>query len=541
MKFMTDDDKVILVQSVASANTFISGITGIIKNYILKEFPKNYFRHIYTDTSSTYSEDNRIQLNNKHLNKIPRPSLTISPSISLDDPLGGMGKNYLTSSPHMQVPREMNRTYKTLLQDPDDRFKIYFSSDYITTNIRFKIIVNSFVQATNVAYWLKSKFDDKMYKYINDQIIGVEMPKTYVNIIAKILNLFGNESDPISNSQDMKALELYLKQTGKRAGAINRVTDLTTSKEIFKFGERCNLLTLFTDLDVPEGIVRDDIVEAEYELSFRLQVSAWHPNAFVMTVKQDVFQDVRTSVDFTKMMRSTSESNEGFYALSIAEPISLDRKDMINFTDSDGQTQIGINLLHDILSFGPNDNITHLNLSYLLSPELLKVHSYAVDNNYVTGQLFYIVSRSQIENNTCLGLVDYDKLTVDFDAPVETDIVLDIFINRAMYETLLTIMNRHNFYSKDNALGSLSIGYIDDNNKLQKDLVRVYKLNEEDFDNKILEKSLRVLTPYGIGYVGLVMEGEPSASDYKICLGKDKYNNNIIRCLELVNKKRKGK
>src|SRR5574344_546134 len=309
MKFYTDNNKVIMVQTAASANTFVSSIVSNVKKYILGAFPKNYFKYIYTDTADTFQEYNKGDTYNKSLHKIIYPSLTITPSLSTDNPVTGL-KNILMSSPSLWLPRDINRVYPILLADPDDKYQIYTSSDYIAMNLKFRIAVNSFVQATNAGYWLKSRFDDNIFKYLDGQHIQVEVPKALVNAIAKIENLFGSSGDEITNQEDLEKLDKLLLQIGMRDKPIIRKKSLNTNKYCYFFEEKENLLTLFKDLDIPESISRENGVEAEYELTFSIQISAWWPNAFIMIVDKAAYQEISALItDAT----NTDTSGTGFY------------------------------------------------------------------------------------------------------------------------------------------------------------------------------------------------------------------------------------
>ncbi len=370
MKFYTDEDKVTLVQTITSANTFVSSITGIIKNYILKTFPKGYFKYIYTDTSETYQEHNKTDLYNKSLHKITYPSLTVTPQLSLDNPVGGM-KSILMSSPNFWLPRDLNRQFPTLLEDPtgENKYKIYFSSDYTTMNIRFKIVTDSFIQATEIGYFLKSRFNDEnTFKYLSNQLLQVEMPKSFVKAIAVIENKFVNNEDgteqetSITNDEDLKWLDLWLAQVGRRAKPILRKKSLNTSKFGYFYHEKENLLVLFTDLDMPEGVIRDNSVNGEYEITFRVQVSAWWPNAFMMVIPKNNYQTISRVFD-----HGTNDSNDPFfYSLSIGAPVALDRKNSIVYQDDNENTLVGINVKHDVISISSPEPITSLNIASLI-------------------------------------------------------------------------------------------------------------------------------------------------------------------------------
>jgi hypothetical protein len=204
--------------------------------------------------------------------------------------------------------------------------------------------------------------------------------------------------------------------------------------------------------------------------------------------------------------------------------------------------------LHETFSFDSDAGVSHINFGYFLKPDLLKVHSFAKiekeKNNFDISQLFYVVARSYANNSPKVGTVDYDNLCLDFSSPVDTDIVLDVFVNRAVYAVLVEKMQADSFFSSAAALSVLKLTYTDDNtvdssgNVISKQVTvnaRIYDfLSEAEYASTDINKSLRINTQYGVGYVGLVMEGTATASPFKICVGKDQYGNDIIRCLELA-------
>ena len=169
-----------------------------------------------------------------------------------------------------------------------------------------------------------------------------------------------------------------------------------------------------------------------------------------------------------------------------------------------------------------------------MSQELKKVHAYCIDNNIDVTKLMNIIVRTKSGNTEMVGTVDYETLDVTFSEPVDSDIVFDVFVNRAMFDSVATDMVNDTFYSQSDSMTRMNIIIYDSTTEsLIEQPVRVYYFkNEDDMTSTEINKSLRVYTPYGVGYVGLVQEGDSSASNLKICLGTNKYGNYIIRCFE---------
>ena len=169
-----------------------------------------------------------------------------------------------------------------------------------------------------------------------------------------------------------------------------------------------------------------------------------------------------------------------------------------------------------------------------MKSELKKMHAYLIDNGMDPKQLLKVFVRGQSQGEDMLGEIDYKTMNVTFTSPVDSDIVLDVFVNRAVYDRLQEMMGKDIFFSNQFAIGVLIVQATDPETGIVEDeKIRVYAFKDEtEMESNDIMKSLRVNTLYGVGYVGLVQEGNPNASNFKICLGVDKYGNEIIRCLE---------
>ena len=548
MKFFNDNNNKIMVQPITSSTTFLSSLTGVIKKRVIGMFKKDYFKHIYIDTEETFQEHNKSRLMNKHLAKIEYPSMTISPQISLDQPVGEMNTP-LATDPNFIVPRNYRYYYPTLLEDPNGKYGIYFATRYRTFNLKFTIITDSFDQSTEIGYYLDSRFNDNTFKYMSNQIIQCEVPKTFVNAIAQVEGLFTSDvDDENTNQDDLNKLDMMLAQMGRRYSAIVRKRSMTDNKVGYFFEEKKNLLTLWTDLDMPEGIIRDTNVNGEYEITFRVQVSCYWPSAYIMSINSDAYKTITR-------LSGRDETDSRYLSFNVGSPIVLDRKDTIYFEDSDGDQNVGLCILHETLNFSASDEGIHeFNAAeYVWSAStgseiMKKVHAYCLDTNVNPDKLFHILARSASGNTEYVGKVDYETFDIEFfdgknKVYVDSDIVLDIFVNRALLDSLANEMSTHPFYSKKTAMCYMDITvaepYIDQYNMTSyKGVVkklRVYLFeNDAEMETTDINKSVRVMTPYGIGYIGLVGEGDKLASDVKICLGKNKYGNDIIRCFEIA-------
>lgn len=541
VKIYTGDNELKLVQSVASASTLISSVTGEIKEFIASRFPREFFKSIYIDTAETIQAENRNRKHNQNLNKLPYPNLAISPQISLDDPIGGMEKSMHLSSPNLYLRRDMKRNYKKLVLDPKNKFSIYFTSDYITTNFDFKITTNKFIQNMDLAYYIKSRFQIGMFQFLNDKYLNTEIPKTYIKLIAEMLGL------DVNNSTDMDELRMYLISTGTQEQMILKKINAMTGKDCFFVNEKNNFLTLITDLDAPSAIIRESMSEGEYRIIFRAQVSAWLPNAFIMSIDPDKFESLSTEVKEEAFDDSILQQDEGFYSVSIPN-ITLNRKEIIEFENSTGEQVIGQEVFHNVFTYNINYPITSINLGEYLRDDLKKVHAYMVAKNFDLKDLMNIRLYNRVG---AMGpkqvVIDYENLRVTILNSNDQDFSLAVYVDRAMFESILKAIEMDRFFFSDNSLATFRIKHlVEDDFTGEEDVVEfkvpVYSFADEremsgtasEVNGEYRNNTFRVQTAYGVGFIGLVDENHANASDYKICIGfeNDDETKPIIKSLE---------
>lgn len=545
MKFYKENNNLFLISDIASAVTEISSVVGHIQNFIISNFPKNYFKHIRVETGESFVAQNVNDLYNENLNKIRYPAVSIIPEVMMDNPIDVI-RLLPRSGSNVMVYKNLRTSYPCLARDPEDRFSIYYTYSPMTINVNFKITLNSFVQVMNCGTWLRTKFQDGMFKYFNDRLINIEVPKTYIKIIAQILGKLDSNGGFVENGEEFKDIELFLSAISKSEHQIVKKKDLTTSKIGFYFAEKENLLTLFTDLDVPSQVIRDQGVESEYEINFKVQTTFNLIDSFIMSVNNEVFKPVlKNSALVNEIESGLADDGVNFLQTAINMTILADYKDTVYMPNEKGEktNNIGQNIVHEVYTYDGTRQLSELDLTKILQPDLLRVHAFARDNGFDLHELLYI--QVQFKYFDTAYEVDYDKLLVTFTEPIRSEFILNVYLNNNAYHVLLNAMKKNSFYFSQNAMSSLSAVYLDgydDNGKeiLSKHKIRIYKFaNLTDQYKRDIDKSLRIMTIYGVGYIGLVPEDDIKASDVKICIGYDSFNKPIIRALELVDSRKK--
>lgn len=524
MIIFKDSDQAKLVQTVASASTFISSVAGNVKKFILDRFPSKYFKHTYVDTASTESERMKNAHTGNGLNKIQYPDISFSPEITIDDPIG-VGKIPQISSPNLYIFRNVNSSYDKVMIDPDSKFGVYCTKDYITINFNIGIRTNSFIQNADIVNFIKSSFQLGMFCYYNAQPINVEIPKTFADIIAKIKGFDLTTQDGLVSEEE------FLAGTGTRFGVVTMKTNATTGKTGYFYNERSNLLISVQDLNAQGTISRDSMSEGIYEITMRVQVSTYLPNAFIMTIDNDEFKAVSDDVTISSELNGASGSvtGDGIYTMSL-NPVSLVSKQEKTFTSNAGETFIAQNALHKLFTMKENQDSASIDIMQYMRPDFKKAHAYAISKGL---DLTTLVRIEMYTTGSETATYDYTDMSMALSGDIDADFVVNVYVNRALLESLLKAEEKDDFFFADNALSVLYLTYTGSSGKIVNSKARIYSFrNEAEKASVDVSKSLRIETQYGMGYIGLVLEGSPNALDYKICVGYDRYGNAIIRAFE---------
>lgn len=529
MQAYRHENNIFIVQNIASANTILSSIVGEARRIVNGFFSKNYIRHTRINTGMALIDTNKNKYHNKNADKIPYPSMTISPEISLEDPFDMNRHTFLTDA-NVMLRKDMRGLLKCILQDNENKFEIYNQSDRITTNIHFSIKVNSFAEATRLAFYLKSRLP-KGFVFYNNKNISIELPKTFIKLIAELNGMgVGLDVDTLMD-QKLNDLELYLASVCQTDSVIQLKKDLSTGKWCFFYNNLVNFTALLTDLTIPSEPILDGTSEGEYEITFRFQITCTNPNTFVFQINTNKLHNaIMANPELIDDVSDTSTTN-GFYSSNILMNIS-NFKHTETFTDSYGATWIGQRIVKQTYTYDINNRINSLSLPQILKSDLMRIHAYSKEKNIDLSGLFHV----EITGVDTKYTIDYTNMIINFSNELTSDFTLHVWLNRALYESLVASMSDNKFYLSGNALDKLKVQYTDPiTNELSEYRIAVYKFDsEKDMDTTDINKSLRINTMYGIGYIGLVPETDPYASEIKVCIGIDSYNNPIIRCLELV-------
>lgn len=493
MYFYDDKNMLNLVQTNASSRSIISSVISELRDYVIERFPKDFFKSIYIDTAETVSEQHVKSKNNKSLNKIRFPNLAITPELALESGIGSMIKSPHLSSPNLFLRKNMRENYKKVMYDPDGKFALFNTSEYLGVNFNFRITTNKFIQNMDLAYYLKSQFQSMAYQYLNDKYLITEIPKTFISAIAAI------KGWDIDDESDMRALRLFMIAAGVAEDSIYLKTDLSTGKIGFYYGEKSNILTQFSEVDAPTSIIRKDMSEGEYTVNFRIQANAWINNAFIMSVDKNKFKEVYNDIE---NLFENAEHSDGIYSYSAFNISPLDRKHVTYFSGSDGSRIIGQEIYHNIFTYNMSNPPTFIDLGKYLSDDFKKVHHYMVSHNLDLTDLFNI--KISIRDNIIEDItsnLNYEDLEISVSGLNSFEFALTVYLNKPMYDAIMIAIKEEKYIYSETTMTILL------NNRSAQIKVKLFKDNREMYSEDI-NKMFRIKTAYGIGYIETLPDKE---------------------------------
>ena len=112
----------------------------------------------------------------------------------------------------------------------------------------------------------------------------------------------------------------------------------------------------------------------------------------------------------------------------------------------------------------------------------------------------------------------------------DNDYLLEIFVNRLLYETLLKASKKDTLYPDLSILTMITLNINGVNHRL-----KVYSFKDDsELYSDDPAKSLRIMTYYGIGYIGLLPYDPDKDESFNVVVGEDANGNPIIMSLDIV-------
>src|SRR5690554_4172628 len=146
MKIEIDNDFVFLNQHVGTFYTGVSSILTQVKEYILDQFPQNYFKKITVETASSASLES--QNSEDGLIKTPYPFLNIG--VNIPSAYDEKTTRSLLERSELFIQPNIRQNYPRILIDPNDQFTVGYTYEWVQTSYDFRITLNTFMNSMDL-------------------------------------------------------------------------------------------------------------------------------------------------------------------------------------------------------------------------------------------------------------------------------------------------------------------------------------------------------------------------------------------------------
>lgn len=331
MQVETNNEFVYLNQHVGTFYTGISSILGQVKEYILDQFPQEYFKKVTVETAAAAS----LSSQNMHdgLMKMSFPFLNIGVTIPYEY------DDKTTRTPlersELFIKPNIRHNYARVLVDPDDNYTIGFTHEWVKSSYDFRITTNTFMNSIDVMNWVRTKLPLGLTGYINGVPLEFELPQSIVKTISEL------QGFNLKTPEGVKNLDRYLMSVGRMYSLIKRKISATTGQQSYFMSINSDIQILIDNLDAPTSVSRIGHSEGEYVVSFTVNTGAYFPVSYLMKIRKPFLVSRVEQTEFKNIYNTPNQPLvDGLISIGIQIPL-VNKKDIINYTTSDGKKAIG--------------------------------------------------------------------------------------------------------------------------------------------------------------------------------------------------------
>lgn len=524
MQIEANNEFVFLNQHVGTFYTGISSILGEIKEYILDQFPKEYFKKVIVETAASSSLVSQNMQDG--LMKMSYPYLNIG--VNIPHEYDEKTTRTLLERSELFIKPQIRQNYPRVLIDPDDNFTVGFTYEWVKSSYDFRITTNTFMNSIDVMNWIRTKIPLNFNGYINNVPLEFELPQSIAKTIAEL------QGYDLMTNEGVKNLDRYLMSVGRTLSLIRRKTSATTGQQSYFMSINSDINVLIENLEAPTSVIRSNHSEGEYVVSFTVTTGTYFPVSYLMKIRKDYLVSRVEQKEFTSIYNTPNQPLvDGLISIGVTIP-TFDKKDVINYTTSSGKKGIGHLVDEWRFVYGSEQSeepIVRL-FDLIDDPELKRVHSYAVDHSIDLESLFYFegykIAYSQDDINFTMNYKDFE---INIANAEFSEVLIRFYVNRATYDALQHAMETDSYYFNKSVLCFMDIILWDsgtNSNVTKKVQVNFFKNSMEMYDENPL-KALKICTKYGYGYLNIkpYVEDITRASDIAlVCLGYEKELNN---------------
>jgi hypothetical protein len=239
-------------QPITTISGMIGSVTGCILNIIQKNFPENFFNHVYIDTRLASVEQRQRK---KKILGFALPALALKPNFSLEDTL-------IDATDIMPF-------YEVLIKDEDSGLYIESIMKRVRINIEVKMKIESKLKTWDVIGWLNRVFLYKAPAVIPNVFLESVIP---ANLIKDLIKFKGYEQ----TISDVDKTLMYLNEYSHIEVEFLRRFNTSIGKNSILYRHPRNIL--YTINEAPQAeFSKKGLTDSENYISMEISVETWFP------------------------------------------------------------------------------------------------------------------------------------------------------------------------------------------------------------------------------------------------------------------------
>ena len=331
MQVETNEEFVFLNQHVGTFYTGISSVLGHVKEFILDQFPQEYFKKITVETAAASSLESQNMQDG--LMKTSYPYLNIGVNIPHD--YDDKTTRTLLERAELFIQPHIRQNYPRILVDPDDNFTIGFTHEWVKSSYDFRITTNTFMNSIDVMNWIRTKIPMGFIGYLGDSQLEFELPQSIVKTISEL------QGFDLKTTEGVKSLDRYLMSVSRTMSMIKRKISATTGQQSYFMSINSDIQVMIENLDAPTSIIRSSHSEGEYVVSFTVTTGSYFPVSYLMKVRRDYLVARVEQDDFVDIYNTPNQPLvDGLITIGIDIPY-VNKYDIINYRTSNNKKGIG--------------------------------------------------------------------------------------------------------------------------------------------------------------------------------------------------------
>jgi hypothetical protein len=318
-----------VMKHLRSAHLPLGKVVEVTKEYMIRIFPNNFFKHVYVGTALNSVAETKGKSDLSTFRKLS-PSLALIPTYVPQDSLFENQPVYtmLNWTNGMPPPvKDWEKYLKKLFYHETSGNEIFYNISRVKLSFDMAIRLGTEIKAWDIVTILRRRLHSNYYFYINNQRLPIELPNLITLVLAKELNL--DLTDTVQSNTLVDILNKYSKQntfykyrnpaTGNEGIAFDYITnllfkvdgDFSYEKGLIGKSQEKTIITnnISCEFNLPDTFALStfDVISESFTNSLSLEISNYkYLNVQLSTRPPQHLGDL-TLVDTTKFITDTGD------------------------------------------------------------------------------------------------------------------------------------------------------------------------------------------------------------------------------------------